>query len=75
VLEPPIPRITDKPPVAHLAIWSTRDGIIAPRAARGLEEERDEAIELKCTHMGFGVSRRATREVVREIDRFLKRHN
>ena len=75
VLEPPIPRITDKPPVAHLAIWSTRDGIIAPRAARGLEEERDEAIELKCTHMGFGVSRRTTREVVREIDRFLKRHN
>jgi pimeloyl-ACP methyl ester carboxylesterase len=73
--EPPIPRITDKPPVAHLAIWSPRDGIIAPRAARGLEEERDEAVELKCTHMGFSVSRRATRDVVREIDRFLKRHN
>jgi pimeloyl-ACP methyl ester carboxylesterase len=73
--EPPIPRITDKPPVAHLAIWSMRDGIVAPRAARGLEEERDEAVELKCTHMGFSVSRRATLEVVREIDRFLKRHN
>jgi pimeloyl-ACP methyl ester carboxylesterase len=73
--EPPIPRITGKPPVSHLAIWSTRDGIIAPRAARGLEEERDEAVEMNCTHMGFGVSRRATRDVVREIDRFLKRHN
>ena len=74
VLEPPIPRITDKPPVAHLAIWSQRDGIVAPRAARGLEHERDEAVELKCTHMGFGVSARAVRQVVREIDRFLKTH-
>jgi hypothetical protein len=59
--------------VAHLAIWSPNDGIIAPRAARGLDHERDQAIELKCTHMGFGVSRRAVRDVTREIDRFLKR--
>jgi len=29
---------------------------------------------LKCTHMGFGVSPRTVREVVREIDRFLKTH-
>jgi pimeloyl-ACP methyl ester carboxylesterase len=70
--EPPIPRITDKPPVAHLAIWSPNDGIIAPRAARGLDHERDEAVELKCTHMGFGVSMRAVRQITREIDRFLK---
>jgi pimeloyl-ACP methyl ester carboxylesterase len=71
--DPPIPRITDKPPVPHLAIWSPNDGIVAPRAARGLDHERDEAIELKCTHMGFSVSRRAVREVSHEIDRFLKR--
>ena len=71
---PPIPRITDKPPVPHLALWSRRDGLIAPRAARGLDHERDEAVELDCTHMGFGLSRRASRQVVREIDRFLKRH-
>jgi pimeloyl-ACP methyl ester carboxylesterase len=73
--EPPIPRITDKPPVAHLAIWSPRDGIVAPRAARGLEQERDEAVELKCTHMAFGVSTRTVRDVVREIDRFLKKRD
>jgi pimeloyl-ACP methyl ester carboxylesterase len=71
---PPLPRITDKPPVPHLAIWSRRDGLIAPRAARGLDHERDEAAELECHHMAFGVSRHAAREVVREIDRFLKRH-
>jgi pimeloyl-ACP methyl ester carboxylesterase len=72
---PPLPRITDKPPVPHLALWSRKDGLIAPRAARGLEGERDEAVELDCTHMAFGISARAAREAVREIDRFLKRHS
>jgi len=74
VLEPPLPRITDKPPVPHLAIWSRRDGLIAPRAARGLPHERDEEVELSCHHMAFGVSPHAAKDVVREIDRFLKRH-
>jgi pimeloyl-ACP methyl ester carboxylesterase len=70
--DPPVPRITDKPPVPHLALWSRKDGLIAPRAAKGLEHERDEAVELDCAHMAFGVSHRAARQVVREIDRFLK---
>jgi pimeloyl-ACP methyl ester carboxylesterase len=73
VAEPPVPRITDKPPVPHLALWSRRDGLIAPRAARGLDHERDEEVELGCTHMAFGMSRRCARDVVREIDRFLKK--
>jgi pimeloyl-ACP methyl ester carboxylesterase len=72
--DPPLPRITDKPPVPHLALWSRRDGLIAPRAARGLEHERDEEVELDCHHMAFGVSKRAAEKVVQEIDRFLKRH-
>jgi pimeloyl-ACP methyl ester carboxylesterase len=72
--EPPIPRITDKPPVPHLALWSCEDGIVAPRAARGLDHERDEAVEFNCAHMAFGVSTRAARQVVQEIDRFLKKH-
>jgi len=70
---PPLPRITDKPPVPTLALWSRKDGLIAPRSARGLESERDKAIELDCTHMGFGVSKQAAREVVREISEFLKK--
>lgn len=69
--EPPIPRITDKPPVPHLAFWSRRDGIVACRSARGLEHERDKAVEMRCTHMAFGVSRRAAREVAREIQKFI----
>ena len=70
--QPPLSRITEKPPVPHLAIWSRRDGLIAPRAARGLDHERDEEVELDCRHMAFGVSKRAARDVVREIQRFLK---
>jgi pimeloyl-ACP methyl ester carboxylesterase len=69
---PPIPRITDKPPVPQLALWSRRDGLIAPRAARGLDHERDKAVEMACTHMAFGISSRAARDVVREISLFLE---
>lgn len=68
---PPLPRISDKPPVPALALWSRRDGIVAPASARGQPEESDEAVELGCNHMGFGVSRPATREVVRQTLRFL----
>jgi len=74
--EPPIPRVTDKPPVPQLALWSRKDGLIAPRAARGLDEdERDKAVELDCTHMAFGVSATAARDVVREIEAFLDEQN
>ena len=68
---PPVPRISDKPPVPALAFWSRRDGIVAPACARGEDHESDERIELTCNHMAFGVSRAATREVVRETRRFL----
>lgn len=71
VTDPPLPRITDKPPVPHLALWSRRDGLIAPRAARGLDHERDHEVEMDCHHMAFGVSTKAARQVVREIDSFL----
>ena len=68
---PPIPRVFDKPPVPTLAIWSRRDGIVAERAARGLADESDKAVEISSSHMGFGVSRRGTRAAVRAILRFL----
>lgn len=73
--DPPLPRITDKPPVPHLAIWSRRDGLIAPRAARGLEHERDKEVELDCHHMAFGISPSAARTVVREVHKFLEEIN
>jgi len=69
--EPPIPRVFDKPPVPTLAIWSRRDGIVAAEAARGKDGERDKAVEVSSSHMGFGVSASGTRAAVREIVRFL----
>jgi len=71
--EPPIPRISDKPPVPSLACWSRNDGIVSARAARGLAHESDHMVELDCTHMAFGVSRRTARRVVQEITSFLKK--
>ncbi|MFL6734934.1 MAG: alpha/beta fold hydrolase, partial [Sphingomicrobium sp.] len=70
--DPPILHKPEKPPVPTLAIWSRRDGIVAVRAARGLDGERDKAVEMRCSHMAFGVSGRATRRVTREIESFLK---
>ena len=72
--DPPIPRITDKPPVPHLAIWSRRDGLIAPRAARGLDHERDAEAELDCHHMAFAISPTAAKNVVHQIEKFLNDH-
>ena len=69
----PVPRIDAKPPVPTLALWSRRDGIVAPRAAYGLDGERDEAVEMVCRHMAFGMSLKTARQVVREIDRFLEK--
>ena len=70
--QPPIERITAKPPVPCLALWSRRDGIIAPLAARGTPEETDKAVEFQCNHMAFGVSARTARKVVREVKTFLE---
>jgi pimeloyl-ACP methyl ester carboxylesterase len=69
---PPVQHFAEKPPVPTLAIWSRKDGIVAPRAARGLDGERDKAVELDCNHMAFGVSGRTGRRVAREIETFLK---
>jgi hypothetical protein len=42
-----------KPPVETVALWSANDGVIGPRCAAGRPAERDRAIALRCTHMGF----------------------
>src|SRR3954465_1098501 len=50
--DPPIPGDpAEKPPVPTLALWSRRDGIVAPAAARGAPGERDAERELACSHM------------------------
>lgn len=67
---PPIDaRPQEKPPVPTYALWSRRDGIIAPASARGQAGESDEAIEFDCTHMGFATDRYAIAQLIA----FLKR--
>ena len=62
---PPIETdLAEKPPVPTLALWSRRDGIVSIRSARGLEGESDRQIELRCSHMGFGVSGRAYPDII-----------
>jgi pimeloyl-ACP methyl ester carboxylesterase len=68
---PPIEiRPAEKPPVPTLALWSSRDGVVAPACARGGEHESDRRVEIQCSHMGFGVSSRAFPQIVAAIRGF-----
>jgi len=71
VNQPPFPRSSGKPPVPTLAFWSRRDGIVAPRAARGLDHEIDRAIEIDTYHVGAVLWRPALSRIVGEIEAFL----
>lgn len=67
---PPIETdISVKPPVETVALWSPRDGIVAPRSAAGRPGERDRAVALRCTHMGFSCSAEVIEAVLAELDR------
>lgn len=67
--EPPIEaEIALKPPVPTVALWSPRDGIVSARSACGREGERDRAVALRCTHMGFSYSPECIEALLRELD-------
>lgn len=69
--DPPVETdVAEKPPVETVALWSPRDGMIAPRAACGMPGERDRAIALRCTHIGFSYSAEAIETVLSELKRF-----
>lgn len=61
-------QLSRKPPVETVALWSPCDGAISPRCAAGYPQERDKAVALRCSHMGFSYSPEAIRAVAREID-------
>lgn len=65
---PVVCEVAVKPPVPTIALWSPRDGIIAPRSAAGRPGERDRAVALRCTHLGFAHSAEAVSAVLRELD-------
>ncbi|HEX7876847.1 MAG TPA: alpha/beta fold hydrolase [Sphingobium sp.] len=57
-----------KPPVPTVALWSRRDGVIMPECARGRPGERDRAMEVDCTHMGFAVAPESILAVGRALE-------
>ena len=69
VERPPVEvELAVKPPVETVALWSPRDGVIAPRSACGLPGERDRAVALRCSHIGFSNSDEAIAAVARELE-------
>ncbi len=65
VEEPPVPlHPAPKPPVPTYALWSARDGVVAPACASGRQEERDAAVELACGHLGFAYTAEAVDAVI-----------
>ena len=67
--QPPVKvRLAEKPPVETVALWSPRDGIVSPRSARGRAGERDRAVALRCTHLGFAYSYEAISVVACELE-------
>lgn len=56
-----------KPPVPTFALWSPRDGIVAPAASRGQPDESDYRIEVDCRHMDFCSSPRAIEAILEAL--------
>lgn len=66
---PPIEtQLAVKPPMETVALWSANDGAIAPRCAAGRPGERDRAIALRCTHMGFTYDPQVIETVLGELE-------
>lgn len=57
-----------KPPVPTIALWSPRDGVVSPRSACGWPGERDRAVALRCSHVGFPNDPETIAEVLRQLD-------
>lgn len=60
-----------KPPVRTVALWSPRDGVVAPATSHGEPGQSDLAVELPVTHMGFASSKPAVRQVIAALAREL----
>jgi hypothetical protein len=62
---PPVPIAPDvKPPVPTVAMWSPRDGIVAPASAAGEDWEADRRVALSCRHNEMVSHPEALRAVV-----------
>ena len=57
-----------KPPVPTIALWSPRDGVVSPRSACGRPGERDRAVAMRCSHLGFASDPAVIAQVLRILD-------
>ena len=57
----------EKPPVETVALWSRRDGVVAPHSACGEPGEADTNTELYCSHMAFISDPAAIRAVCQAV--------
>jgi pimeloyl-ACP methyl ester carboxylesterase len=65
---PVVADLAAKPPAETVALWSPNDGAIAPRCAAGRPGERDRAIALRCTHIGFTYDTGVISTVLEELE-------
>ena len=56
--------IAAKPAARTIAVWSKRDGIIAPECAKGLAAEADTCVEVDARHLEMTCSRRAVGQII-----------
>lgn len=69
VHSPPIEAdVHAKPPVETVALWSPADGIVHASCARGLPDERDREVALRCSHMGFCYEKDSIEAIAAELD-------
>ncbi|MCB2050868.1 MAG: alpha/beta fold hydrolase [Novosphingobium sp.] len=67
--QPPLEtQLSEKPPVPTIALWSPRDGIVSARASCGKPGERDKAVAVRCTHLGFAYSAASIEAVLHELE-------
>ncbi len=57
-----------KPPVETVALWSANDGAIAPRCAAGRPGERDRAIRVRSTHLGYTYDPEVVQALLGELE-------
>lgn len=65
---PPMPDDPSiKPPVPTIALWSRKDGVIAPASAKGLPHERDAEVEVRFRHFALASSRPSIARIAAEL--------
>ena len=61
---------SEKPKAHTIAVWSPYDGVIAPACSRGLDHERDIAVEVPERHFQFSATRQSIERVLDLLDRY-----